>query len=194
MAISSKLLNEGEKVVVDTRTHVKALIFPILMLVVFLAIGTFVQVKVDEGILTNGAWILVERIETPDGPAAVVGVGINVSLTAAELPVPTATSLAIESGVEPDRTALLVTVLRSLREAYDLWQAGGDTATDRLRTSYADACVTVGREVRVELPGGSVLTGRATGVDPGGRLIVTGADGETVVGAGDVVHVRAVDR
>ena len=59
MAISSKLLNEGEEVVVDTRTHVKALIFPILMLVVFLAIGTFVQVKVDEGILTNGAWILV---------------------------------------------------------------------------------------------------------------------------------------
>ena len=138
--------------------------------------------------------ILVERIETPDGPAAIVGVGINVSLTEAELPVPTATSLAIESGVEPDRTALLVTVLRSLREAYDLWQAGGDTATDRLRTSYAEACVTVGRDVRVELPGGSVLTGRATGVDPGGRLIVTGPGGETVVGAGDVVHVRAVDR
>ena len=59
MAISSKLLNEGEKVVIDTRTHVKALIFPIFMLVLFLAIGTFVQVKVDEGILTNGAWILV---------------------------------------------------------------------------------------------------------------------------------------
>ena len=59
MAISPKLLNEGEKVVVDTRTHVKALIFPILMLVLFLAIGTFVQVKIDQGILTNGAWILV---------------------------------------------------------------------------------------------------------------------------------------
>ena len=33
MAISQKLLNEGERVVVDTRTHVKALIFPLLMLV-----------------------------------------------------------------------------------------------------------------------------------------------------------------
>jgi membrane protein YdbS with pleckstrin-like domain len=59
VAISPKLLNEGEKVVVDTRTHVKALIFPIFMLVLFLAIGTFVQVKIDQGILTNGAWILV---------------------------------------------------------------------------------------------------------------------------------------
>jgi BirA family biotin operon repressor/biotin-[acetyl-CoA-carboxylase] ligase len=138
--------------------------------------------------------ILVERIDTPVGPAAIVGVGINVDQTADELPVPTATSLAIEGGTAPDRTALLVTLLRSLREAYDVWQAGGTAARERLATSYAAGCVTVGRDVRVELPGGAVLTGRATGVDPGGRLIVTGADGETAVGAGDVVHVRAVDR
>jgi BirA family biotin operon repressor/biotin-[acetyl-CoA-carboxylase] ligase len=140
------------------------------------------------------AGILVERIETPDGPAAVVGVGLNASVTQAELPVPTGTSLAIESGAEPDRTALLVTLLRSLREAYDAWQVGGDEATAHLRASYAAACVTVGRDVRVELPGGAALTGRATGVDSGGRLIVTGPGGETAVGAGDVVHVRATDR
>jgi BirA family biotin operon repressor/biotin-[acetyl-CoA-carboxylase] ligase len=140
------------------------------------------------------AGILVERIETPQGPAAVIGVGLNVSLTAEELPVPSGTSLAIASGVEPDRTALLMTLIRSLREAYDAWQVGGDAATAHLRSSYAVACVTVGREVRVELPGGSVLTGRATGVDPGGRLIVVGPGGETAVGAGDVVHVRSVDR
>lgn len=140
------------------------------------------------------AGILVERVETPSGPAAVVGVGLNVSLTPEELPVPTATSLAIASGAEPDRTRLLVDLLRSLREAYDAWQAGGADATARLRSSYAAACVTVGREVRVELPGAEPLTGRATGVDRAGRLVVLGAGGETVVGAGDVVHVRAVDQ
>ena len=59
MAISRKLLNEGETVVVDTRTHPKALILPLLMLVLLLAVGTWVQTKVDEGILTKGAWILV---------------------------------------------------------------------------------------------------------------------------------------
>jgi membrane protein YdbS with pleckstrin-like domain len=59
VAISPKLLSDGEEVVVDTRTHVKALIFPLLMLVLFLAIGTYVQVKVDQGVLTGGAWILV---------------------------------------------------------------------------------------------------------------------------------------
>jgi BirA family biotin operon repressor/biotin-[acetyl-CoA-carboxylase] ligase len=140
------------------------------------------------------AGILVERIETPDGPAAIVGIGLNVGLTAEEIPVPTGTSLAIESGSDPDRTAVLVALVRSLQEAYDAWQAGGDDATARLRSSYAAACVTVGRDVRVDLPGGDVLTGRATGVDAGGRLVVAGPAGDTVVGAGDVVHVRAVDQ
>ena len=48
----------------------------------------------------------------------------------------------------------------------------------------------IGSAVRVELPGGGVLTGTATGVDPDGRLLVD--DGAEVhrVGAGDVVHVR----
>lgn len=138
------------------------------------------------------AGILVERIDTPHGPAAVVGVGLNVSLTEEELPVPEATSLALDSGTEPDRTALLAELLRSLREAYDAWQAGGPDATAHLRSSYAAACLTVGREVRVAMPGDGELLGRATGIDAAGRLVVTGADGETVVGAGDVVHVRAV--
>jgi len=138
--------------------------------------------------------ILVERVETPSGPAAVVGVGINVSLTPDELPVPTATSLAIESGADPDRTAVLEAVLTRFIESYDAWQAGGAEARERFATSYAAACVTVGREVRVELPSGEPLLGRATGVDAGGRLIVAGPSGETAVSAGDVVHVRAVDR
>ncbi|MEP9361772.1 biotin--[acetyl-CoA-carboxylase] ligase [Nocardioides sp. CN2-186] len=138
--------------------------------------------------------ILVERVETPSGPAAVVGIGINVSLTVDELPVPTATSLAIESGTEPDRTEVLVGVLSTLAEAYDAWQAGGEAARDRLAASYAATCVTVGRDVRVELPGGDALLGRAVGVDRSGRLVVDGPDGRTAVGAGDVVHVRALDR
>jgi BirA family transcriptional regulator, biotin operon repressor / biotin---[acetyl-CoA-carboxylase] ligase len=162
--------------------------------------GYAAEVKWPNDVLVVGAdgesrkivGILVERIETPAGPAAVVGIGLNVSLTADELPVPTGTSLAIESGVEPDRTALLVVLLRALREAYDAWQAGGEEAMSRLRASYAAACVTVGRDVRVELPGGATLIGPATGIDPGGRLVVSGPDGETAVGAGDVVHVRPV--
>ena len=138
--------------------------------------------------------ILVERIETPTGPAAIVGIGLNVSLTPDELPVPTATSLAIAGGREPDRTDVLVAVATALVEAYGAWQSGGAQARDDLAATYAVACVTVGRDVRVELPAGETLLGRAVGVDRSGRLVVADREGRTAVGAGDVVHVRATDQ
>ena len=59
MAISKNLLNEGESIVVDTRTHPKALLLPIFALVVFLAIGVFVQTQTDHGIVHTVAWVLV---------------------------------------------------------------------------------------------------------------------------------------
>ncbi|MDN5743689.1 MAG: PH domain-containing protein [Nocardioidaceae bacterium] len=48
MAISQKLLNPGERLVLSTRQHPKALFVPILALVVLLAIAVFVQVKLDD--------------------------------------------------------------------------------------------------------------------------------------------------
>lgn len=59
MALPKDLLNEGETVVVDTRTHPKALLLPILALVVLLAIGVFVQRAVDQGLVTRVVWVLV---------------------------------------------------------------------------------------------------------------------------------------
>lgn len=136
------------------------------------------------------AGILVERVETSTGPAAVVGVGLNTSMTEAELPVPQATSLAVETGAQPDRTEVLLDLLAAIKETYDAWQAGGDLNGMRLADSYTRSCITVGRDVRVDLPDGSVLEGRATGIDPTGQLVVTTAAGERHVGAGDVVHAR----
>lgn len=137
------------------------------------------------------AGILVERIDTPTGPAAVVGVGINVGLRSDELPVPHATSLEIELGRRVDRTDVLVEALSAIREAYDAWEAGGDLNSERLADSYAAACVTIGRDVRVDLPDGSVLVGAATGIDGDGRLVVD-ADGDVhAIAAGDVIHVRS---
>lgn len=59
MAISKNLLNEGESVVVDTRTHPKALLLPIFALVVLLAIGVFVQTRTDQGIVHKVVWVVV---------------------------------------------------------------------------------------------------------------------------------------
>lgn len=138
------------------------------------------------------AGILVERIDTPEGPAAVVGVGINVDLTADELPVPTATSIGLELGSPVDRTEVLVEVLNAIREAFVAWEAGGDLNGMRLAESYAEACVTVGRAVRVDLPGGAVLEGIAVEIDPAGQLVVEVDGVRHPVAAGDVVHVRAL--
>lgn len=136
--------------------------------------------------------ILVERIETPTGPAAVLGAGLNTGQTGAELPLASATSVRRETGAEPDRTALLAALLGAVGERYAAWCAAGG-ATERLRRDYARSCVTLGRPVRVEMPTGAALTGTAAAVDGSGRLVVADGDRRTAVGAGDVVHVRVVD-
>jgi BirA family biotin operon repressor/biotin-[acetyl-CoA-carboxylase] ligase len=95
----------------------------------------------------------------------VIGVGVNVNLTAGGLPqqarVP-ATSLRIERGGEVDRLELLVDMLAELERRYDEFERDGfgGLARDELR----------GRTVR--LVGGR--SGLCEGVDEQGRLVVDG--------------------
>ncbi|WP_228980505.1 biotin--[acetyl-CoA-carboxylase] ligase [Streptomyces sp. DH12] len=125
----------------------------------------------------------------------VVGIGLNVTLRADELPVPTAGSLALADAVCTDRDPLLRAVLRSVEEWYRRWTAaGGDPSASGLQAAYAAGCATLGRAVRAELPGDRSLTGEAVAVDGDGRLVVATADGaREAVGAGDVVHLRPAD-
>ena len=58
MAISPKLLTEGESVVVDTRTHPKVLVGQGLVLVITLALAIFLDRLVDNGIGSLLVWIL----------------------------------------------------------------------------------------------------------------------------------------
>lgn len=132
--------------------------------------------------------ILAERTGS-DG--VIIGIGLNVSLKAEELPVPTATSLALAGAKGTDRDPLLRAVLRALDEWYRDWRtAGGDPAESRLQQTYAAGCATLGRQVRAELPGGGELAGTAVAVDGDGRLVIAGPAGEQAVAAGDVVHMR----
>jgi BirA family biotin operon repressor/biotin-[acetyl-CoA-carboxylase] ligase len=132
--------------------------------------------------------ILAERVETPDGPACVLGLGLNVSLTEDELPMPTATSLALlKPTAVPDRTTVVARILQALEPQYRRWEAGD---SQQLTASYLDLCGTVGRLVRVQLGHGRTLEGSATGVDADGRLVVATRDGTESVGAGDVLHLR----
>jgi BirA family biotin operon repressor/biotin-[acetyl-CoA-carboxylase] ligase len=139
--------------------------------------------------------ILAEATTGPNGTAVVLGIGLNVSGAPDDLPAG-ATSLAAESGVELDRTALLVAVLTRLGEREAAWRAAaGDPDVDRVRADYRAVCGSLGAEVRVELPGGMTVTGMAEDVDRDGQLLLLAADGHRrAIAAGDVVHVRPVDR
>ena len=132
------------------------------------------------------AGILLERVETPTGPAAIVGIGLNVSMTRAELPVPTATSLALEDATTVDRTVVLRAVLRAVEGLYRAWVATGGDPASGLRDAYLRRCATIGLAVRVQMPDGHDLVGPAQSVDEHGRLVVDGSP----VSAGDVTHVR----
>ena len=134
--------------------------------------------------------ILCETV--PEQSAVVVGIGLNVTLREHELPVPQAASLALAGAGSADRDTLLRALLRSFGDWYGRWsRAGGDAEAAGLREAYTRACVTIGREVRAELPGDRIVTGRASGVDRAGALLVATADQrEVTVGAGDVVHLR----
>ncbi|WP_431960138.1 biotin--[acetyl-CoA-carboxylase] ligase [Actinacidiphila sp. bgisy160] len=132
--------------------------------------------------------ILAERV---GDDAVVIGIGLNVTLRQEELPVPAAGSLALAGAKVTDRDPLLRAVLRSLADWYGEWlRAEGDPAASRLQQAYAAGCVTLGRAVRAELPGGGQVAGRAVAVDDDGRLVVATGEGEQAVAAGDVVHVR----
>jgi BirA family biotin operon repressor/biotin-[acetyl-CoA-carboxylase] ligase len=165
--------------------------WPVLPLVtgyaVARALGDFARLKWPNDVMIGDhkvCGILVERVGTR--PAlVVVGIGINVDQTAEELPVPTATSLAL-SGHPVDRTTLCGDVLRSLGTALDDFAASPAAFMD----VYRDRSATLGRDVRVDLPGERSVTGRVTDLDPHGRLLLDTGDGTLTLSAGDVVHLR----
>jgi BirA family transcriptional regulator, biotin operon repressor / biotin---[acetyl-CoA-carboxylase] ligase len=157
--------------------------------------GVDATLKWPNDVLADGAklaGILAEQA----GEAIVIGVGLNVAATRDELPPPgpgalPATSLAL-LGARADRGSLLIGILAELEDWYRRWTrpSPGDAEGSGLRAEYLSCSATVGRAVRVELPGGTVLTGTASGIDPVGRLILDTAAGPAAVSAGDVIHVR----
>lgn len=138
----------------------------------------------------------------------VVGAGLNLTLSAGDLPVETATSLALngasDSAAELADRALAGFVSELRGEWQRFVDARGDAGASGLRLAVTELCGTLGRDVRVELPGGLEHVGRAVGIDREGHLLVAGGvpDASTTahdeatnrdvltVAAGDVTHLR----
>jgi BirA family biotin operon repressor/biotin-[acetyl-CoA-carboxylase] ligase len=128
--------------------------------------------------------------------AVVMGLGLNLTIAESDLPTPTSTSLRLE-GLAGDADALADQILSDfvlrLRQVIESTvRHGGVARVPGLVGEVAERCDTVGRRVRVELPGGDNAYGIATGLDGAGRLIVLQDDnrGELTVAAGDVTHLR----
>ena len=136
------------------------------------------ELKWPNDILVDGRKICGVLAASPSAGTVVVGIGLNVTTRADELPDERAGSLHLAGASTTDRGTLLRAVLRSLRRALD------DTVGAAAR--YRELCGTVGRQVRLELPDGRTVTGTAERVDDTGRLVV----GEIAYTAGDVVHLR----
>ncbi len=136
--------------------------------------------------------ILSETIETSQGAAIIVGIGIN--LKAASLPESmrhTATSVEEVIGTAPDRESLLAELMKAFGEHYDLLQSA-DRDEHAIRDWCARSSYAYGRQVRVSLEGES-FSGITRGLESDGALRVETLEGAIrIVRAGDVTALRPI--
>jgi BirA family biotin operon repressor/biotin-[acetyl-CoA-carboxylase] ligase len=132
---------------------------------------------------------LLAEAELDGGTARAVVIGAGCNLRADAFPpelAHQATAVELESGTPVDRDELLLGFLDALTARLD----DLDTVLDDARARSA----TLGRRVRVVLPGDELVEGVAAALAVDGSLIVRDDEGnEHAVAVGDVVHLRIND-
>jgi BirA family transcriptional regulator, biotin operon repressor / biotin---[acetyl-CoA-carboxylase] ligase len=122
----------------------------------------------------------------------ILGLGINVNLDMAAVPDDlrsTAASLSLAVGQQVDRADLLSAILAATEAWYDRLLTG-----ESLHLAWAARLATLERSVRVTLPDGKVLVGRAEGATASGALLVRTPDNQVhTIWAGDIVTLRTPD-
>ena len=123
-------------------------------------------------------------------PFFVLGFGVNINITSAELPLSlrsSATSIQRELGRDISRVSVLRTILHHLEDNYSRLKCG---KTSTIIDSAIDLSTTIGKGVQLEALDGS-FSGIAEGIDAEGRLILRDQSGQLrVFSSGDVVHGR----
>ncbi|MBY0793792.1 biotin--[acetyl-CoA-carboxylase] ligase [Corynebacterium parakroppenstedtii] len=154
--------------------------------------GIDARVKWPNDILVRGdkmCGILAEAVSMSDNPTVVVGFGLNIDLTKAELPIDKATSFALE-GKHVDRTEVTIAVLGSLLERQRQWRNAGGSASSFI-DDYKSVSATLNESVSAGLPDGGKLTGTAVDISDAGELLIRDARGQIhTVAAGDITHLR----
>jgi BirA family transcriptional regulator, biotin operon repressor / biotin---[acetyl-CoA-carboxylase] ligase len=154
--------------------------------------GIQAGLKWPNDVLVGGgklAGILAE-VAAPSA-AIVVGLGLNVTMTADEAPDAAATSLLMLGSRVIDRNVLVRSVLRALGTRIERWSAaaGPDEA---LVADYRRHSLTLGSEVRATMPGDRQVVGVARSIDELGRLRIDTGGTLVTVSAGDITHLRPV--
>lgn len=124
--------------------------------------------------------IIAEKVDD----VVVIGIGINCLQRADSLPVPESTSLALHSVEKVNRNLLVISFLHNLSKTLSDWQRNPAP----LENKYRQLCSTLEREIRIILPDGAELVGRAAAISATGALVL--ADGREFVAA-DVTHIRS---
>jgi BirA family biotin operon repressor/biotin-[acetyl-CoA-carboxylase] ligase len=133
--------------------------------------------------------ILAEAL--PDLSGVVIGFGLNLHQSAEELPVESATSLAMERVLDLDKDQWLSEILDIFTSGYkSLVEHEGDADASGLRSKVLQKSATIGEKVRVLFPDNTELLGLATSMDETGRLLLDSSGKITAVSAGDVLHLR----
>lgn len=123
------------------------------------------------------AGVLAQR--SPTG-GTVVGIGLNVSWAP-----PGAGCVHRDLGLIVSPAALLNEMLSSIDGLL-----GRADSRAQVSERYRERLLTLGQEVRIELPGDRTVTGTAVDVDADGRLLVETGDTTATFDVGDVVHAR----
>lgn len=126
------------------------------------------------------------------GVGVIVGAGLNLTIERDELPTSVSTSLLLEDA-DPGVDLALSTYLTEFLGLYEQFVVGGlDPVRSGIAAAIRAECGTIGRRVRVELPGGERIFGTAEAIDDSGRLVVKDdANGSLQhVASGDVTHLR----
>jgi len=145
--------------------------------------GVKFKVKWPNDILINDKKIAGLLCQSVDA-GIIVGVGLNVSMQQAELPVASATSLLLEKFSQLDRNEILKGILQNFEKNFQIWQKQGSAP---FISTYQERCSSLHRDIQIISPLGETVTAMATGISALGELILS--DG-VLVNSGDVLHLR----
>jgi BirA family transcriptional regulator, biotin operon repressor / biotin---[acetyl-CoA-carboxylase] ligase len=148
--------------------------------------GAVPDLKWPNDVLLNGKKLAGILLERPAGAAVILGVGLNVNQSAADLP-EGATALAVELGRPFEREPLLAAILNDLGNAYERADRQG---VDWIVPGWRSRSSMMGNAIAFTQEG-SLVRGIAEDVEEDGALRVRLEDGTRIsVVAGEVERVR----